>query len=144
MTGLCAQLGHSLGRIIRDILVDFFTKICHLQKKYQRYHRSYFNPWFLCVCCIGQGCNLWRKGNPLLMSAMFVVRYYFRPWWLYIPEGLCNIGYLSKLTLNSNLVKTLSFITPISVIQSFWNFAQSMAVILPCSVQNFKMNGQLR
>ena len=31
--------------------------------------------------------------------------------------------------------------TALLIVQSFWNFAQSTAVILPCSVQNFKMIG---
>ena len=44
-----------------------------------------------------------------------------------------------ELILNSNLFKTFLFITSSTVAQSFWNFAQSTAVILPCSVQNFKM-----
>ena len=35
-------------------------------------------------------------------------------------------------------MKSHSPITKLSIIQSFWNLAQSMAVILPCSVQNFK------
>ena len=34
-------------------------------------------------------------------------------------------------------------ITAISISQSFWNFVQNTAVILPCSVQNFKVTGQL-
>ena len=49
-----------------------------------------------------------------------------------------------KLNLNSNLAKSRSSITTISVAPSFWNFAQSMAVILPCSVQYFKMIGEPR
>ena len=36
-------------------------------------------------------------------------------------------------------MKSCMSITSISIILSFWNFAQSMAVMLPCSVQNFKM-----
>ena len=31
-----------------------------------------------------------------------------------------------------------------SIVKSFWNFAQSMAVILPCSVQNFSMIRELK
>ena len=38
-------------------------------------------------------------------------------------------------------MKSHSSITFTSVIQWFWNFAQGMAVSLPCSVQNFKMIG---
>ena len=43
-----------------------------------------------------------------------------------------------KPILNSNLAKSRSSITSMSFVQSFWNFAQSTAVSLPCSVQNFK------
>ena len=48
-----------------------------------------------------------------------------------------------KLIFNSNLAKSRSSITSVSVIQSIWNFAQSTAVILPCSVQYFKTIGLL-
>ena len=44
-----------------------------------------------------------------------------------------------KLNFNSNSAKTRSYIASITVVKSFWNFAQSTAVPLPCSVQNFKM-----
>ena len=50
---------------------------------------------------------------------------------------LCNIWYLSKLIWNPNLVKSHSPITYLLVIQSIWNFAQSLSVILPCPVPNF-------
>ena len=48
-----------------------------------------------------------------------------------------------KIILNSNLVKSRYSITPVYVIQSFWNFSQSTAVILLFSVQNFKTIVQL-
>ena len=51
---------------------------------------------------------------------------------------------LPKLNLNSNLVRFNLPITYFSIAQSFWNFAQNMAVTLPCSVQNFEMIGQLK
>ena len=41
-------------------------------------------------------------------------------------------------------LKTHLSITSISVSQSFWKFAHSAAVSLPCSAQNFKIIGQLR
>ena len=50
----------------------------------------------------------------------------------------------SKHILNSNLAKSPLPITYSIVLQLFWNFAQSTAVTLLCSVQNFKMIGQLR
>ena len=59
-------------------------------------------------------------------------------------SGGCTIlDIYPKLILNTNLAKSRSSITCVSVIQSFWNFAQSMTVSLPCSVQNFKMIEQL-
>ena len=50
----------------------------------------------------------------------------------------------SELISNSNLEKSHSSITPVSVVQSFWNFGHSTAMILPCSVQNAKTTGRLR
>ena len=49
-----------------------------------------------------------------------------------------------KLILNSNLTNTHLPIAYLSITQSFQNFAQSTAVLLPCFVQNFKMIGQLK
>ena len=54
------------------------------------------------------------------------------------PGMPCNIGYNSETILNSNLVKSRLAIISVSIFLSFWNFAQSMAVLLPCFVQNFK------
>ena len=55
-------------------------------------------------------------------------------------EKVVYIGLLGS----SYLMKSHSFVTSISVVKSFWNFAQSMAVTLPCSVQNFRMIWQLK
>ena len=74
------------------------------------------------------------------------------------PWVLCNIWYpfffkfwfnsiydiRSKLILKSDLVKSCLPIIYLSVIQSFWNFTQSTAMILPCSVQNFKKFQRLK
>ena len=46
-----------------------------------------------------------------------------------------------KPILNLNLTKSRSSIRSVSIVQSFWNSAQSTAVSQPCSVQNFKMIG---
>ena len=48
-----------------------------------------------------------------------------------------------KPIINSHLAKSRSTITSVSVVQSFWNFAQSTAVSLPCPVQNFQTIGYL-
>ena len=45
-----------------------------------------------------------------------------------------------KLKSYENLLAHTQFI----IAQSFWNFAQSMAAMLPCSVQNFKMFGEMK
>ena len=59
-------------------------------------------------------------------------------------RGYCNIGIHPKLILNWIPVKTRPPITStMSVLESFWNFAQITAVILPCSVQNFKTTCRL-
>ena len=56
--------------------------------------------------------------------------------------GRCAIWDIRpKRILNSNLAKSRSSITSVSIVQSFWYFAQGTAVILPCSVQNVKTIG---
>ena len=45
---------------------------------------------------------------------------------------------------SSNLTKSRLFTTYFAIEPSFLSFAQSTAVILPCSVQNFKMIGRLK
>ena len=50
-------------------------------------------------------------------------------------QGIVTIWQIIK---TSDLTKSHFPIHFFSAIQLFWNFAQSMAVILPCSVQNFK------
>ena len=49
--------------------------------------------------------------------------------------GRCYSGCLSETHLK---LKPRPPIASMSFVKSFWNFAQSKAVILPCSVQNFK------
>ena len=58
---------------------------------------------------------------------------------LYLSWGLscCKVEHPSETHLK--LRKSCLSITYFSVALSFWNFAQSMAVSLPCSVQNFTM-----
>ena len=60
------------------------------------------------------------------------------------PGVLCNIGYPSENPLKLKSCE-ISFVhdTYLSIIQSFRNFAQSTAVSLPCSVQNFETIGLL-
>ena len=59
------------------------------------------------------------------------------PW---IPHTT-NLGLLPFLIYlpTSNLTKSGRAITYLTGVKSFWNFAQSTAVSLPCSVQNFKI-----
>ena len=59
---------------------------------------------------------------------------------------LCNIGYPFKTHLRLKFHKIFCLsITSIQGVQSFQHFAQNMAVILPCHVQNSKQlgNGQV-
>ena len=49
-----------------------------------------------------------------------------------------SIGYASEMHLNPNSCVPRMPIAYFAVTQSFWYFAQSMAVPLPCSVQHFK------
>ena len=65
-------------------------------------------------------------------SCTSIVYFY---WWPRANLGALAIQDIStKLILNSNLVKSSLSITYFLVAQSFWNFSQSTAVILPCSV----------
>ena len=57
-------------------------------------------------------------------------------------EGCAIYDIHQKRILNSDLVKSRLPITYFSVIQSFWNFAQS-TLSPPCPVQNFKIIRQL-
>ena len=52
----------------------------------------------------------------------------------------CSIGHPPEthLKLKSREISPSMSTTSICLVRSFWNFAQSTAVILPCSVQNFK------
>ena len=62
-----------------------------------------------------------------------------------IPRQLLDTTRHSCSTHSRGLLQyRISLQTHNSVIQSFLNFAQSMAVILPCSVQNFKVIWQLK
>ena len=62
--------------------------------------------------------------------------------WVTSPWSLLQYRMISETRLNLKSSKSHLPITYLPTAQSFWNFAQSMAVTLPCSVQNFKMIGQ--
>ena len=75
------------------------------------------------------------------------------PWGPYCPidcrtadesEGYRNIGYPLNLIFNSNFIKFVWPMTTVSIACSFCSVAQSMAVSLPCSVQNSKMTTWLK
>ena len=88
-------------------------------------------------------CLTWALGQFL---QCIIPHAEFSQWCIinYSWVGCYNIGYHPKLIFNSNCVTSPSSVASISVVQLFWNFAQSMALSLPCSVQNFKMIGQLK
>ena len=86
----------------------------------------------------------WINGDRYLYcSVVFCMRYTILEGIFRLLGALCNIrpnlGGLVQYPSKSRLS-----IPPISVVQSFWNIAQSTTVILPCSVQNFKTTEQLR
>ena len=60
------------------------------------------------------------------------------------PWGLVQYRISTKIHLKLKSRETLLSITQTLVDQSFWDFAQSTAVSLPCSVQNFKLIEQLK
>ena len=57
---------------------------------------------------------------------------------------MCNIGYPSETHLKSKSREISFAMIYLSTIQTFWNIAQSKAVILPCSVPNFNAIGQMK
>ena len=59
-------------------------------------------------------------------------------------NGHFNIGYPSQTHLKLKLAQSYLLIIHETVSQLFWNFVQSMAVSLPCSVQNLKTIEQLK
>ena len=87
-----------------------------------------------------------RRSSYMPVTVWYLHNYFgiFGPWERYFGT-LCNMGYICpKCILNSNPMYPCFVITYFSVTQSFWNFAQSIAVILPYSLQNFKTIEQLK
>ena len=90
--------------------------------------RRWPKRWPNLHCCLG--C-IWSKPLDIPPTIM--------PGVLYLKQTPCGCAIQDidpKLLLKPNLVKSRLPITYSPMIQSLWNFAQSMAVILPCSVQN--------
>ena len=69
------------------------------------------------------GCLTYLKFFQIHTSYIGTVLHWCLEWTN--PLKLCNIGYLSKMHLNPNLVKYYLFITRFSATELFWNFAQS-------------------
>ena len=76
-----------------------------------------------------------------------ISQHWFRQWlgaigqqaitWANVDPDLCrHMVSLGQNELNSIFTKTHLPVTYFSIAQSFWNFAQSMGVTLPCAVQN--------
>ena len=102
------------------------------KKHDQLYETSIF---MVCFALLGLYNLLWLKHN-------FGYGYQF------LGNGhnsgaLRNIGYLSEIHLKLKS-REISFAHNSCFDRSLWNFAQSTAVSLPCSVQNFKLIGQLQ
>ena len=100
---------------------------------------SLWNFWDTCAdfCCKMVHCgivdalwDLW-DGSIVLPYKVNVI--------LNVPH-LCFF----HVSTGSFAIQSSLFITYFSEAQSFWNFAQSMAVILPCPVQNFRMIVELK
>ena len=64
--------------------------------------------------------------------------------WCHKSGVLCNIGYPPETYLNPECHEILFAHNLIFSYPIILNFMQSMAVILPCSGQNFEMIGQLK
>ena len=62
----------------------------------------------------------------------------------YFPWAVSIWDVPANFISNSNLAKSRVPITFVMVVTPLWNLTQSTTVILPCSVQTFKMISQLR
>ena len=120
-----------------------FDKSCWI--KHQHGHVS--NPHCAPFC--------WRQFSDPQFSCMYEK---FNNLWYLKSCGILSLSEMGswelvqydrhirpKHTLNSNLAKS-RWLTIIycSVVKSFWKFALSTAVPLPCSVQNFKTTRQMK
>ena len=86
----------------------------------------------------GQGSMQWLTGGTVVEEIPWEP---FQHYWLTVWRSWELSKYrisVQKCILISNLLKCCLPITYCSVVKLFWNFAQSMAVSLPCSVQIFK------
>ena len=105
--------------------------------------RTEFLRWLMWSHCpmecdrrVPDQLTAWHQSVVAMTAGRVAILCHVRPG----TRGYVTIEVISlKLILNSNLMKTSSSITSISVVKSFWNFAQSTAVSLPCSVQSIKM-----
>ena len=97
--------------------------------------------WLAILLALGHW-DIWCKSMPF--QTLIDMMFYLVP---SSPGVLCNIDieYPSEMHLKTQISQSLvCSLTYFAFAQSFWNFAQSTAVILPCPVQNFQTIGQLR
>ena len=89
---------------------------------------------FCIIFCIF--AHFWQP----LTCAVIIEKYIIHPKKAPIPhEQFLFKGLLIALqSINSNFTKPYSYIRSISVAQLFWNLVQSMTLIPPCPVWNFK------
>ena len=85
--------------------------------------------------------NLWKlcDNTPIISMCYTDIKMILED-----KSSLVQKGWYGISVRNSNLAKSRSSITYVSIVQSIWNFAQSTAVILPCSAQDIKLIGQLK
>ena len=97
------------------------------------YHTRFFYPPVNETMLNQRSYNQWRSVFVLFGSFLQALHH---SWWNYsTPGGLVQY----RISVQISFAHNIRFI-----VQSFWNFAQSTAVILSCSVQNFKTTEQLR
>ena len=108
---------------------------------------KYRRPFCSVLNVLSGHLNIFARGTPVITPSNSTVLYRVgvSTGGRHNAGGCYNIRFPPpKFILNSNLAKSHSSITPISMVKSLWNCAQGTAVILPCSVQNLKTISQLR
>ena len=119
----------------------FITILSHSQLTFSL--KAAWEIWHLCRETIFylslQFPRVWHEDDSLrnYWYCILVMQpeYFSNIWstpWLLIPWGTVHYRIPPQ---NSNLVKSHSSITSVSIGQCFWNFAQSKSASLPCSVQ---------
>ena len=130
-----------------SLVLDFNYKNSEFRIKY---HQISIHVYFSMVNFLPYTCTYKTLHSSPMRNTMGCICWFisliffnFCHCYAFVMSAQYCIGYSSKTYLKPKSHKILFAHNLFPVTQSFWNFAYSMAVILPCSLQNFKTIGQL-